>query len=280
MQCCDLQGILNLQSYPLNNPNSTHYKDLIQRLRAELQANGIVLLPNFMTKTGIDSTLRSLQDKKIEPYRKEVTHNVYLEDHVRKNEEEFPNQNHPKRFHVRSCKTCYTNDQIDSKSPINVLFYADEMTDFIRDVLGKEKLYRTADPLGALNVHMYKEGDELGWHFDRGEFAVTLLLQAPESGGKFEFYPDLRSEQNSNYPKVQEILLAAREGQDVSKHGVQVADQLEAGTLSIFCGHNSLHRVTKIVGQKPRYLAVLSYENEPNVHLNEYTKMKFFGRIQ
>jgi hypothetical protein len=66
------------------------------------------------------------------------------------------------------------------------------MTEFIRDVLGKEKLYRTADPLGALNVHKYDEGDELGWHFDRGEFVVTLLLQTPEAGGKFESYPALR----------------------------------------------------------------------------------------
>lgn len=192
MQCCNLQDILNVQSYPLSNPNTTQYKDLVQRLRAELQDNGIALLPNFMTKTGIETTLRSLQDKKFEPYRKQVTHNVYLEDQDRKNEEEFPDENHPKRLHVRTCKTCYTNDQIDSKSPISILSYADEMTEFIRDVHGKEKLYRTADPLGALNIQMYKEGDEAGWHFDRAEFAVTLLLQSAESGGKFEFYPDLR----------------------------------------------------------------------------------------
>ena len=66
------------------------------------------------------------------------------------------------------------------------------MTDFVRLLLQKEVLYRTADPLGALNVHVYKERDQLNWHFDRGEFAVTLLLQSPEGGGHFQYIPSTR----------------------------------------------------------------------------------------
>lgn len=33
------------------------------------------------------------------------------------------------------------------------------------------------DPVGDLNIHVYNDGDELGWHMDRGEFAVTIHLQ-------------------------------------------------------------------------------------------------------
>jgi hypothetical protein len=86
-----------------------------------------------------------------------------------------------------------------------------------------------------------------------------------------------RNDQNPNYPKIKDTLLAAREGQD--KHGVKVA-QLEAGTLSIFCGHNSMHRVTKIGGEKSRFVGVLSYEKEPDVYLDDYTKLKFCGRLK
>lgn len=39
---------------------------------------------------------------------------------------------------------------------------------------------------------MYKENEQLNWHFDLGEFAVILLLQWPEDGGPFpahSFHP-------------------------------------------------------------------------------------------
>jgi hypothetical protein len=46
--------------------------------------------------------------------------------------------------------------------------------------------------LSSINVHYADEGQELGWHFDNSEFAITLLLQAPQSGGQFEYVRDLR----------------------------------------------------------------------------------------
>ncbi len=43
---------------------------------------------------------------------------------------------------------------------------------------------------------------------------------------------------------------------------------------------HSLHRVTKVKGDtgKDRMIAILSYETRPGVHLNEYTRLKFYGR--
>lgn len=133
-------------------------------------------------------------------------------------------------------------------------------------------LYRTADPLGALNVHVYREND---W----GEFAVTLLLQAPEGGGLFQYIPSTRSDGNENYDLVRQVLLATKAGQDLMALGVKHADN-QPGTLAIFSGKNSMHCVTPVGGQKSRILAVLSYEQKPDVHLNEYTRMKFYGCLK
>ena len=185
-----LMDIVNVDLYPLTQQDTPAYKTLVQRLHEELISNGIVLLPNFMTQEAIQDTLQSIKQSTIVPYHREVSHNVYLQDFI---EDAISADDHPKTFRVRSCKTCYTHDQIDPRTTLNTLFTCDEMTEFIRCVLGKEKLYRTVDALGALNVHKYNDSDELGWHFDRGEFVVTLLLQLPESGGEFEFYPSLRS---------------------------------------------------------------------------------------
>lgn len=190
MAASNLDAIINTKDYPLNQPNSAAYRQLIERLQRELETHGIVLLPQFMTKDAIDETLETIEQSSHIPYRKEVSHNIYLEDIQ---DEGIEDEHHPKKFSVRSCKTCFTHDQIELSAPLNKLFRTNEMTEFIRCVLGKEKLYRTADELGALNVHKYIDGDELGWHFDRGEFAVTLLLQEPTSGGQFEFFPSLRS---------------------------------------------------------------------------------------
>ena len=52
----------------------------------------------------------------------------------------------------------------------------------------------------------YLPGDELGWHFDGADFVVTLLLQAPEAGGAFEFAPMLRSEDDRNDEGVRALL--------------------------------------------------------------------------
>ena len=53
-------------------------------------------------------------------------------------------------------------------------------------------------------------GKELNWHFDNSEFAITLLLQAPEAGGVFEYVRDLRDAEagDMNLPVSQNYSMA------------------------------------------------------------------------
>ena len=88
-----------------------------------------------------------------------------------------------------------------------------------------------------------------------------------------------RSDGSESHDLVREVLLATNAGQDLTALGVKDAD-LQPGTLVIFCGQNSMHRVSPVEGKKFRILAVLSYEQKADVHLNEYTRMKFFGRLK
>ena len=55
---------------------------------------------------------------------------------------------------------------------IRRLYESDDLTAFIAAVLGKRVLYRSADPLDALEIAIFGDGDELGWHFDNSEFSV------------------------------------------------------------------------------------------------------------
>lgn len=61
------------------------------------------------------------------------------------------------------------------------------MRDFLCAVLGKASLHEHGDTLSSINLHYASDGQELGWHFDNSSFAITLMIQQPESGGTFEF---------------------------------------------------------------------------------------------
>ena len=69
-----------------------------------------------------------------------------------------------------------------------VCYESDDLTAFIAAVLGKPVLYRSGDPLDALEIAIFADGDELGWHFDNSEFSVTMMYQQAEAGGHFDYY--------------------------------------------------------------------------------------------
>ena len=51
------------------------------------------------------------------------------------------------------------------------------------------------------------------------------------------------------------------------------------GTLALFRGRSSLHRVTPVVGKRNRIQTVLAYNTEPDVALSEQARQTFYGRV-
>ena len=176
----------------------------------------------------------------------------------------------PRRVRIRSAKEGTALDDIPAESPVRALYESDEVLRFVAAALGIDPLFRSDDPLGALNYMYYAPGDELGWHFDGADFVVTLLLQAPSAGGVFEFAPMLRSEGDRNDDGVR-ALLAGTSDRIRTMSG-------EPGTLALFRGHWSPHRVTPVEGSRTRINAVLSYASAPGHRLGEETYRLFYGR--
>ena len=116
----------------------------------------------------------------------------------------------------------------------------------------------------------YGEGDELGWHVDNADFVVTLMLQPSISGGAFEYVPMLRSADDPSPHGVRALLTGDRAG---------VRELSPApGTLALFRGRLSPHRVTPVSGPIPRINAVLSYASQPGAMLSAAARRIFFGR--
>ena len=40
-----------------------------------------------------------------------------------------------------------------------------------------------------------------------------------------------------------------------------------------------MHRVTPTIGNRPRFLVVLAYNDAPDIALSEQARMTFFGRL-
>ena len=144
---------------------------------------------------------------------------------------------------------------------------------FLGNVLGETELYAYADPLSSINVHYASDGQELGWHFDNSSFAITLMIQKPDAGGEFEYVRDVRDADagEMNFIASANVLDGETDTRKLS---------MEPGTLVMFRGRNSMHRVTPVIGDRTRILVVFAYNTQPDVSLSESARLTFFGRVE
>ena len=260
MDQTNIRNIIDLGKYPLEDAN------FIKLCRTKISENGVLTLPNFLNEQIIKYLVEEGSDAQNMAFFSNSTHNVYLT----KNNLEL-DDDHIFNRQVVSSKGCITDDQIPQISPLKTLYNSEIFREFLASVLGEKKLYEYADGLSSINVHYASEGEELGWHFDNSSFAITLLLQAPEAGGSFEYIKDLRDAEagEMNFEGVKSLL------DGITKPEVL---KVEPGTLVLFRGKNSIHRVTPTRGNKTRMLVVLAYNTKPGMSLSKSAQMTFFGR--
>ena len=166
-------------------------------------------------------------------------------------------------------------DQFPRDSLLRRLYESDELLQFLGRILGREPLYRYADPIGALNLAVMVEGDVLDWHFDQTDFVVSLAIQSSERGGDFENAALVRSTDDEHYDDVAEIL----RGNSAARERV-VVEPMTPGTLMLFEGRHSLHRVTPVEGARPRYVGLFGYDTKPDTMSSELLKQIRYGRSE
>ena len=95
------------------------------------------------------------------------------------------------------------------------------------------------------------------------------MLQAPESGGSFEYVPRIRG-------RADEKAIVAKVLDGDRRHVLELP--FTAGTLLIFGGRQTLHRVTRVSGTRPRLVPVLTYAERPGLKNSEAVRKLFWGR--
>ncbi len=261
----EVGGIVDLERYRIADPDSPGSRSLVERCRAAIREDGHCLLPGFLTPDSTRTMVEEADPLLPGAWFCSRTHNVYLAPEDRG----FP-EGHPRRRRLTTRVGSLAHDRLPKEGLLCRLYDWDPLVRFVGAVLEKQAFYRLADPLGALSINVFTDGGGHAWHFDESEFSMTIMLQTAERGGHFECVPRIRPAEGEDYDAVGRVL----DGQvdDVRRL------EFEPGTLLIFGGRRSIHRVTAIRSGRPRLVAVLCYGSEPGLINSDLVRELFWGR--
>jgi hypothetical protein len=256
--------LIDLARYPLDRLDSEAGQALIESCRTQLAQTGCCNLSDFIRPDALKRMVAEAQGLDPVAYRQDGRRNAYF---TKDDPQLSPDDPRRRFWHYRMHQVA--GDVIPAEHGMRILFEWDGLTEFFRRILDFEALYRMADPFQNLNVISLHDGHHQPWHYDQGEFAVTLLLQASTGGGYFEFVPQARTETDENLDRIAAIM-------DGTDPGI-LRPTRDAGTLTIFRGMYALHRVTQVSGPKPRITAVLSYDTTPDRFSTDAENSHIYG---
>jgi len=179
---------------------------------------------------------------------------------------------HPRRWTGPRALGAVAYDLFPADSPLRALYEWDPLLRFVEAVLDRGTLHRYADECGALNLAVMGAGDQLQWHFDMTDFVVSLALRDAQEGGEFEVAPRLRSAEDECYDAVAAVLAGGSSAAPVVTLG------MTPGTLLLFEGRHSLHRVTEVRGPTARWVGLLSYDTRPGTRGSDRLRRVRYGR--
>jgi predicted 2-oxoglutarate/Fe(II)-dependent dioxygenase YbiX len=260
-------AIIKTGLYPVDKLASEAGQAWVAEVRSSLEQNGCCALPDFVDADTLTEMAAQANS---------ITHLAYAGPtevtpyffNYRLGEGEVLADDHPLHRKGKRNLAQVATDLIPEDSLLSRLHHSQLMLDFLSAVIG-EPVYRNRDPYQSLNISVMDEGGCQQWHFDGGNMVTTLLLQEPEGGGVFEYVPAIRSETDENFDAVKAVLDGRREG--------VLQNRLQAGTLSLFRGHYSMHRVTPVTGRRQRLQAILGYSTRADMIGNRESSILHYG---
>lgn len=261
-----LQGLVDLERYPLDRLDSDAGRRLIDDCRQQLGIDGCVVLKNLVPAAAIARLERETERLSPEAHYNEGETNPYNSA----GDPELPPEHPRNRFDDRT-NGFVAGDRIGDDTIIRRLYRNPEFQRFIAAVVGMDEIHEYADPLADLVVNVLREGCQHPWHYDTNEFIVTMLTRQPHAGGRFEYAPGIRGPESENFEAVQAVL-------DGDRSRVQSLE-LQLGDLQIFFGRYSLHRVTPVEGERERHSVIFAYAKEPGFVGRPERARRIFGRM-
>ena len=262
-----VEQCIDLERYPVFDLGSSRGQQVVREAHEERARRGMAVLPGFLRADAIDALRSECESVAKRGHFSEVWGTPYIEVP----DPQLP-EDHPRRILSRTALTAVAYDLFPADSALRRLYESDTLLEMMRVLIGREQLYRYADPFGALNLASMSDGDELHWHYDQTDFVVSIAVQSSDSGGDFECVPLIRGPGHESYDEVRAVLQG--------RGGALVQTiPMTPGTLMVFEGRHSLHRVSPIRGPRPRYVALLAYDTRPGTDSSPLLKRVRYGRL-
>lgn len=259
--------LIDFDRYPFADLDSAKGQAFVKQCRGELAETNVCVLPGFVHAEAL-AEMAAEADAMVQRHGYYRVHdwNCYISREI---DPSLP-IDHPRRRFFDDRSKIISFDLFGEDSSLRRLYFSNYISPGFAAILGYEKLYPSDCPFQALTILGFDEGDSSCWHFDtENEFTVTLQLQTPEAGGLFEIVPNIRSRDDENYTGVQSVL-------DGDQERVRSYPP-EAGTLTIFRGRDSLHRVTKVRGKLRRLVGVMCFEEHRGVTTSDEMNATIYG---
>ncbi|WP_324751563.1 hypothetical protein [Roseovarius sp. Pro17] len=257
------KDLINLAERPINQPGEAR-DALLAQVRADLAKDGCAVIKRFLTPAGIIALTAEAESVADKGYKSFSRTNAYFT----KDDPSLPKSDPRRQFYERS-NAFIPADNFAPGAPLRAIYDFPGFDGFIQDCLQEGAFYRYADPLADVIVNMAEAGNGFPWHFDTNNFTVTLAIQTATGGGAFEYAPGIRAG-GENFEEVARVL------NGTSDRVVRL--ELEPGDLQLFRGRYSLHRVAPLTGDRPRYVAIFSYVQEPGMVGAPERTMQLYGR--
>jgi len=257
--------IVRLDKYPVTDLKSPAARKLIEKGREEMARLGGCEMPDFVTPEAIEALQLESTIMESSAFFKPIVGNPYLTPEDPKLPVDHPNRmTEPTRVGVLAY------DQYPRDSLLRRIYEWDPLMNFVGEILGLPAIYRYADPMGGLNLSVMQKGDYLRWHFDQTDFVTSLSIQTSDVGGDFEFVPMTRTETDEKYDDVSKILKGDRQKVKIIKN--------HPGTLVLFRGRWSIHRVTEVTGARSRLMGLFGFDSKPDVKSSAHLYDIRYGR--
>lgn len=253
--------------YPIDQLDTPFGREFVADCARSFAATGALVLPGFLTEHALTRIVAEAEQCRSHAYFCRSDHTIFLDDG---GPQDGLDAADPRVRTLRTRVGSIANDVLDTDGALQQLYEWPALTEFIGAVLGYDDFFRGEDPLGAVSINVYGHGDMHEWHFDESRFSVTIMIQEAEQGGHFEFVSGLRSDSEVNIEGLAGVLNG-----DVS--AIQRLP-FDAGSLSIFGGRNTLHRVTEVGGDRARLVPVLTYDTKPGSVNSDAVRKMFWGR--
>jgi hypothetical protein len=262
-----VEELVDLERYPVLDTGGATYRKVVEDARAQLVATGAVELPGFLGPDGVAALVADAEDLAPRAHHSAGEGTAYLE---------FPDfslpDDHPRLTWGHYAVGAVSYDLMPTDSLLRQVYEWEPLRVLVEDVLDRGPIHRYADPFGALNLAVMHEGDELQWHFDQTDFVVSLAVQTADHGGLFEVYPRIRTADDERYDDVAAALAGTLDG--------VVTLPMVPGTLLVFEGRYSLHRVSPVGSGLVRHVGLLAYDTEPGTVGSELLRENRYGRTE